>query len=919
MKLYNEYKKRSNDDENSDEYTCENTVRKIQLSMRNRNRRWLLAWTFASLFPHIMLYEVATEHGEHLKNNSKEMRGIFTPRMDYEQWTPLGRGDPLKNDPTYDYVPPVLDRVHYWIEPSSRKPDSSISSDLQKTEILVLGVSSKKPSTGTSAVADSRKDTYEPFLKFVDGPKLGIPSNYQRMSRPHYYHHHHYHHHHHPSSGFENKNKIEEVISNKNEPIPYTFLRPPPITLNEPNTISFSEVLTSVVTTESPSTSVIVTKAPVSPFTVQQSSLLYHSSTVGNGHDFKEHFGTDGASSSQVTWRTPINTQTNLNKFNITYKDNINFNDIGGIITDNSQIMHKGQVSDDDLDIANTYVNIGKPEAQMHSPSDIISSVSVEPPKTLFKPIIMQLINPHLSTPEIAIKKITPMTLQTLQTMQTMKPPPILQTPVFQTSLHSLLQSEVATSDARLTSPTTTTTSLTTDPLFKHYKQPNEPLKGPMYLIIQGHSKVKTYGPSKQEHGILVQETNEIPTSEEKEEYLVKHLHGYKKSINEGRLRQGRSSMLQTLSHVVQTGLGAIDFAENEANRRNDNIQETELVVSYDVSSQTDVTSERYYKGIVEAGDIARNIKNSIVKIVTKLTTGRDESYTCLVGKTAIVTGSNTGIGFYTAQDFAKRGAKVILACRNKDRAENAKKKIIGNTGNLNVFIELVDFSSLTSVRNFAKKINSTENRLDILVNNAGIITFEDTTTEDGLSTSMQVNYLGPFLLTMLLIDLLKKTESSRIINVSSVTSHLGQPKPNNLNYFTTSFISQLFYINYANTKLCIILWTNELARKLKGTGVTANSLHPGLISTEIIRNPSTFLFVMLKIANLIFLKSPEEGAQTTIYAAVSKQLQNVSGQYFDNCKISNPPKLALDVALAKEIWKNSEVLIKLTTEEQSF
>ncbi|KAF5302799.1 hypothetical protein FQA39_LY01979 [Lamprigera yunnana] len=588
--------------------------------MRNRNRRWLLAWTFASLFPHYMLYEIVTENGRHLRNNTKEVRGIFTPRMDYEQWTPLGRGDPLKNDPTYDYVPPVLDRVHYWIEPSSRKPDSSISGELQKTEILVLGVSSKKPSTGASSAADSRIDTYDPFLKFVEGPKF--TSNYQRMSRPPYTYYH--------SPVFENKNKLEEIALNKDEPVPYTFLIPPPISTKEHNTLTFSEALTSAVTTEHPRTTLIFTKQPA-PFTIQQSNLLFHSSTVGNQNEFREHFGTAVASSSQVTWRTPIvGGPSRLHKHNSTQmsKENPTFNDVIGIIPDNTQIMHKGQVSDDDLGIANTYVNIGKPEAQMHSPSDIaISSVPVEPPKTPFKPILIHMMSDFKNSE--SIPKFTPMTLQTLQTMQTMKPPPVSQTPVFTNALQSLLQNEATLGELELTSPSftklkmlpnpttssplvTTTTSLTTDPLFKHYKQPNEPLKGPMYLIIQGHSKVKTYGPSKQENGILVQETNEIPTYEEKDEYMVKHLHGYKKDINEGRLRQGRSSMLQTLSHVVQTGFGAIDFSENESNRRNDDIQEAELVASYDVSSQADLTSERYYKGIVESGDVARNIKNTI-------------------------------------------------------------------------------------------------------------------------------------------------------------------------------------------------------------------------------------------------------------------------------------------------------------------
>ncbi|KAB0799018.1 hypothetical protein PPYR_06898 [Photinus pyralis] len=582
--------------------------------MRSRNRRWLLAWTLSSLFPYITLYEVATQpHDYASKNHSKEARGIFTPRMDYDQWTPLGRGDPLKNDPTYDYVPPVLDRVHYWIEPSSRKPDSITTGESQKTEILVLGVSSKKPSTGTSISADSRKDTYDPFLKFVEGPKFGLQTNYQRMSKPTYNYYH--------QPSFKTKNKIEGLVSSEDDrSIPYTFLMPPPVEPKESSLAIFPQTLTSPPVTEGPITTFSVTSP--SGFTVQQSNLLYHSTTVGDQNQFRDqnYFGTAGASSSQVTWRSPLANFNPQQNDSVTYKENIIIDNVVPILRDTSQVMHKGQVSDDDLDIANTYVNIGKPEAQMHSPSDMkISSVSVEPPRAYkHSPILLQLVNPDMT-----ISKPTPMTMQTIHTMQTMHPPPVVHTPVFSNSLHSLLQNELTTNTPKATPfrvpssitsspPVTTTTSLTTDPLFKHYKQPNEPLRGPMYLIIQGHSKVKTYGPSKQLHGISVQELNEIPTSDD--QYVVKHLHGYKKESNEGRLRQGRSSMLQTLSHVVQTGLGAIDFSENEANRKKNDVQETEFVVSYDVSSQGDVTSERYYKGIVEAGDMARNIKNGIGK-----------------------------------------------------------------------------------------------------------------------------------------------------------------------------------------------------------------------------------------------------------------------------------------------------------------
>uniref|UniRef100_A0A1Y1LD96 Retinol dehydrogenase 11 n=2 Tax=Photinus pyralis TaxID=7054 RepID=A0A1Y1LD96_PHOPY len=287
-----------------------------------------------------------------------------------------------------------------------------------------------------------------------------------------------------------------------------------------------------------------------------------------------------------------------------------------------------------------------------------------------------------------------------------------------------------------------------------------------------------------------------------------------------------------------------------------------------------------------------------------------NRSYVCLLGKTVIVTGANTGIGFYTAQDFAKRGAKVILACRNRNKAVEAKEKIVFATGNANVNVEIVDFSSFESVRTFAQEILAKEERLDILVNNAGAIFLEDSTTVDGLSTTMQVNYFGPFLLTTLLLDLLKKSAPSRVVNLASVTAHWANLNPDDLNYFSTSFLSQTFYVNYGNAKLCVVLWTNELARQLKNCGVTANSLHPGIIYTDLLRDTNTLVKCLYQILSFLTLKTVEEGAQTSIYVSLSREIENVSGEYFVNCGIGYMPRLARDENLAKRVWNLSEQLV---------
>ncbi|KAF5280964.1 hypothetical protein FQR65_LT14911 [Abscondita terminalis] len=307
-----------------------------------------------------------------------------------------------------------------------------------------------------------------------------------------------------------------------------------------------------------------------------------------------------------------------------------------------------------------------------------------------------------------------------------------------------------------------------------------------------------------------------------------------------------------------------------------------------------------------------------ISRIIFKLTTYSNNSYTCLLGKTAIVTGSNTGIGFYTAQDFAMRGATVILACRNVDKASKAKQEIIKNTGNQNIIVEIVDFASLTSVRELARRIQSKHKKIDILVNNAGVMLFEDITTEDGLTMSMQVNFFGPFLLTMLLIDLIKNSKSGRIVNLSSRTVYVSKLKPDNLNYIATSFASRFFFTNYANSKLCVMLWTNELARRLKDTGIIANSLHPGDSYTQLLRHTSSFLLFLYWSISFLFLRTPEEGAQTVIYAAVSSKINNVSGRYLFNCEVCNTPKVALSSELGVKVWESAEHFVKLTQDERN-
>ena len=205
-----------------------------------------------------------------------------------------------------------------------------------------------------------------------------------------------------------------------------------------------------------------------------------------------------------------------------------------------------------------------------------------------------------------------------------------------------------------------------------------------------------------------------------------------------------------------------------------------------------------------------------------------------LDGKTVIITGANTGIGLETAVDLAKRNARVILACRSVERGETAAVEVRKRSGNDNVVFVQLDLASLDSVRKFAAKILEEEPHIDILINNAGVMAIpKRMLTQDGFEMQFGTNHLGHFLLTNLLLDRIKEAPSARIVNVSSKAHIRGNLDFDNLN----SEKSYTPWLAYGNSKLANILFTRSLAKRLEGTGVMTNSLHPGLIMTELSRH----------------------------------------------------------------------------------
>ncbi|KAJ8732427.1 hypothetical protein PYW07_015026 [Mythimna separata] len=304
------------------------------------------------------------------------------------------------------------------------------------------------------------------------------------------------------------------------------------------------------------------------------------------------------------------------------------------------------------------------------------------------------------------------------------------------------------------------------------------------------------------------------------------------------------------------------------------------------------------------------------VAVYQKSTNGICISRRRLEGKTVIVTGGTAGMGLCIATDFAHRGARVIIACPFEEEGTNARKQIIQVTQNENVVFKLLDLASLKSVRQFAADILKTEDRLDILVNNAGVGVPGDFLTADGMNFIMQVNYYGTFLLTLLLLPLLKKTgkpgEASRIITTASVVHRVGTVDIDNLNRTNYWNIIRI----YANSKICLVLFANELTKRLKGSHVVINNVDPGAVGTRIFDSLNKVCGTILTFACNSFFKTPWQGAQTALHVALDKKAGEVSGAYFKNCEIYGAVKRAYCEKTAKALWEESVRLVKLTQDE---
>ena len=272
-----------------------------------------------------------------------------------------------------------------------------------------------------------------------------------------------------------------------------------------------------------------------------------------------------------------------------------------------------------------------------------------------------------------------------------------------------------------------------------------------------------------------------------------------------------------------------------------------------------------------------------------------------------MVTGANSGIGRATAEQLAELGATVVMVCRDRDRGERAMAQIKRKSDNNSVELMIADFASLDSVRNLAKEYLKNHDKLHVLVNNAGLVRLSRSLTVDGFETTFQVNYLSHFLLTNLLLGSMRKSAPSRIINVSSVSHYGGHFNFDDLQMTKGYGVMKA----YSQSKLALVLFTRELARRLEGTRVTANCLHPGAVATNIwgsALGPAAFLGKISKL----FLVSPRRGAETIVYLASSSEVEDVSGRYFEEKREKKSSADSYDRALAEKLWNASVALVGL-------
>ena len=284
------------------------------------------------------------------------------------------------------------------------------------------------------------------------------------------------------------------------------------------------------------------------------------------------------------------------------------------------------------------------------------------------------------------------------------------------------------------------------------------------------------------------------------------------------------------------------------------------------------------------------------------------ESKPALAGKTVLLTGATSGIGWEASTSFARMGARLIMIGRDAGKTAQKLEEVRQRSGSATVDSLLCDFSSQAQVRRLAEEFRARYDTLHVLVNNAGTVFPKRTVTSDGIESTFAVNYLGPFLLTNLLLDVLKASAPARVIIVSSSGHYGGTMDFSDLGFEHGYQIMRA----YGRSKLAAVLFTRELAKRLEGTEVTVNALHPGAVATSIWDRAPAYTRPIFSLAKRLFMISPEAGAETIVYLATSPEVEGKTGLYFEKNRPRFPSRLAQDDAMAQQLWDQSARLVKL-------
>lgn len=280
-----------------------------------------------------------------------------------------------------------------------------------------------------------------------------------------------------------------------------------------------------------------------------------------------------------------------------------------------------------------------------------------------------------------------------------------------------------------------------------------------------------------------------------------------------------------------------------------------------------------------------------------------------LHGQTVLITGATSGIGEVAAHQLAGMGARVVIVARSPEKGAQTMASIQKTTGSQAVELLLADLSAQADIRRLAAEFKAGHDRLDVLVNNAGVFNLSRELSRDGIEMTWATNHLNYFLLTNLLLDVLKASAPARIVNVSSDAHRGGSIRFDDLGGAEKYSSWQA----YSQSKLANVLFSYELARRLTGSGVTVNALHPGFVRTNFARNNGRFSRLLVPIFQLAAI-SPEKGAETMVYLASSPEVAGVSGSYFDKKKAVRSAEASYDEAVARQLWEASAQMVGLET-----